>query len=500
MKLFGNKPSGGKPSNHRAVNQTEKIQPEPPKPVLDANGNPIDPRRIRRPRKKPWYATGKGRGLVLLLAAVLLLSGVVWGGVSMITAPPERPTASTKEPVVETPTDENNPEKNPTKEPGKTTIPTVNKDTGEVEEIEWEAPGSYKEGFYNILVVGTDDDGTRTDTIMIARLNAVDHTVALMSMPRDTYISLNATVPKLNSVYGLNGKGEKGIEALRNQLKAILGFEVDYYVMVDMEAFEVTVDLVDGVEFNVPQRMYYTDPTQGLYIDFAPGVQWLDGADALNMIRFRGYASADIGRTGVQQDFLKALAKRCLDVANISKIPEFVEVFAKYVDTDLSTTDMMYFGAELLKCDFDNMYTVTPSGYATWHGDASCYSLYPGELCDIVNEYFNPYDQDIPLSSIHVRQGPVATMSKPVATKPAEEPEEDEILDVEEPEEGDVHSEEEAEDNGEGTDTEVPEDDGSADLETPDVTEPEPETVPEPTPETEQPSLEEGFLDADFGT
>ncbi len=504
MKLFGNKPKGGHTPANRHVAQTDNKQApktETPAPApVDANGNPIDPRRIRRPRKKPWYQTGKGRGIVLLLGAILLLSGVVWGGIAMVTTAPERPDTTTQVPVVETPTGEEDPNTTE-KEPTSVKIPTINPDTGEVEEIEWEAPGSYKEGFYNILIVGTDDDGTRTDTIMIARLNAEDHTVALMSMPRDTYISINSTAPKLNSVYGLYGKGEDGIAALRSQLKASLGFEVDYYVMVDMEAFEETVDLVGGVEFDVPVRMYYSDPTQGLYIDFAPGVQWLYGADALNMIRYRGYASADIGRTAVQQDFLKALAKRCLDVTNVSKIPEMVEIFNQYVDTDMSVTDMIYFGVELLECDFDNMYTVTPEGYATWHGDVSCYSLYQGKLCDIVNEYFNPYDQDIPLSSIYVRQGPVATTSTAPSTEtetPAEEEptDEDAPLDLGGETEEETPDGEESSTDEEGTDADT---DVDTDAELPEDTNTETETTPEPETTPDTSSGSEDGLDLDFG-
>ena len=72
----------------------------------------------------------------------------------------------------------------------------VNEETGETVEVEVEVPVSQKEGFYNILIVGTDDDGIRTDTIMIGRMNTKDHTVALMSIPRDTLIEANYQVPK----------------------------------------------------------------------------------------------------------------------------------------------------------------------------------------------------------------------------------------------------------------------------------------------------------------
>src|SRR5699024_2778105 len=156
----------------------------------------------------------------------------------------------------------------------------IDEETGEEVELEVEVPASHKEGFYNILICGTDDDGGRTDTIMIARLDTNDHTVALMSVPRDTLISGNYSVPKINSIYGSGGQGKEGMEALKTKLAQLLGFEVDGYVLVKLDVFIELVDLVDGVEFDVPMRMYYTDPTQDLYIDLQPGLQTLNGEQA----------------------------------------------------------------------------------------------------------------------------------------------------------------------------------------------------------------------------
>ncbi len=141
-------------------------------------------------------------------------------------------------------------------------VTVVDEDTGE--EYEYEVPVSKKEGLYNILIVGTDGDGGRTDTIMIASLDTTTHSVALMSIPRDTYINANYSVPKINSAYGAGGMGESGIAALENQLAKMLGFEVDGYVMVDLDGFVEIVDLIGGVEFDVPMNMYYSDPTQDL--------------------------------------------------------------------------------------------------------------------------------------------------------------------------------------------------------------------------------------------
>ena len=82
----------------------------------------------------------------------------------------------------------------------------------------------------------------------------------------------------------------------------MLGFEVDGYVEVNLEAFVEIIDLMGGVTFDVPQRMYYSDPSQNLYIDLYPGEQTLTGDQAIGVVRYRsGYAAGDIRRTEVQR-------------------------------------------------------------------------------------------------------------------------------------------------------------------------------------------------------
>ena len=75
----------------------------------------------------------------------------------------------------------------------------------------------------------------------------------------------------------MRAAAQDGMARLSKRLGAMLGFELDGYVLVNLEAFRETVDLVGGVEFDVPQDMYYQDPTQNLHIDLKAGKQLLDG-------------------------------------------------------------------------------------------------------------------------------------------------------------------------------------------------------------------------------
>lgn len=414
------------------------------------------------PREKKRL-TGRQKGALGIVLALAVLIGLGVGIYKTVVRPPQK-----TEPVVET-----QPEAEETKEPEiklptiKHVVTKVDEDTGEEIEEEMELPASHREGVYNILICGTDDDGYRTDTIIVAHLDEETHDVALMSVPRDTVVLTgNGGIMKINSVYA--GGGADGMARLSKRLGAMLGFELDGYVLVNLEAFRETVDLVDGVEFDVPQDMYYQDPTQNLHIDLKAGKQLLDGEKAMELVRFRkGYASQDIQRTKVQQEFLRALAKKVLSVSSLTKLKEFADVFSTYVTTDLTVGNMLYFAKALMQCDFDAMKTYTLEGEGAMINGGSYYPLYAGKLVQVVNESFNPYDAPVTLDTVNVITPEVArSYQKPAEPEPAEEPTE-----LENP----------GETGEEPPDEEVPED------KNPDDTEPEnPDVPPEETPEEGQ--------------
>ena len=206
------------------------------------------------PREKKRL-TGRQKGALGIVLALAVLIGLGVGIYKTVVRPPQK-----TEPVVET-----QPETEETKEPEiklptiKHVVTKVDEDTGEEIEEEMELPASHRAGVYNILICGTDDDGYRTDTIIVAHLDEETHDVALMSVPRDTVVLTgNGGIMKINSVYA--GGGADGMARLSKRLGAMLGFELDGYVLVNLEAFRETVDLVGGVEFDVPQDMYIRTP------------------------------------------------------------------------------------------------------------------------------------------------------------------------------------------------------------------------------------------------
>lgn len=223
-----------------------------------------------------------------------------------------------------------------------------------------------KDQLLNIALLGTDGDGFRTDVNMVASLNLTTKEVHLISVPRDTrvimtddmtaYLEKNGrTVPQANGVYGeckltevhaYAGEGNRSTFTVA-MLEEILGIDIDYYVKVDLEAFKDIVDAVGGVEFDVQERLYYSDPAQGLYIDLYPGPQLLDGEKAEMLVRFReGYAQKDLKRIEVQQEFLKAfISQVCSSDKIMSNLDSYIKIFMEKVESDMPVaTALKYAG------------------------------------------------------------------------------------------------------------------------------------------------------------
>lgn len=249
-----------------------------------------------------------------------------------------------------------------------------------------------KGGFYTILLSGLDDDNGGSDTNILMAVDTVNGYVYGASIPRDSKAIIGGKARKINYAYN---KG--GTELLASTVSEQLGIPVDYTVCVNLQGFTALVDAIGGVDFEVPINMDYDDPIQGLSIHFKKGMQHLSGADALRVVRFRhnndgtGYGSEDLGRMQTQQKFLKAVAKKMLSFENLISNPrKYAEIFGQYVDTDLSVTDLAWFGMQVLGMGVDKI------DFSTLPNEWKYPYIYldPDETLALVNTYLNPYVED----------------------------------------------------------------------------------------------------------
>lgn len=195
----------------------------------------------------------------------------------------------------------------------------------------------------SILLIGTDKrpgaSSYNSDSIIVASFDPKTKLISLLSIPRDTRVTLpgSKSYCKINAVPML-----KGIPELEKQVTELTGIELDGYVLTNFNGFKDMIDTLDGITIDVEKDMKYeTGDKEDGYINLKAGVQELDGTKALQYARFRHDATADIGRTARQQKVLTAVGKKMLQPATILKLPELIPELMKAVETDLSLKDLL---------------------------------------------------------------------------------------------------------------------------------------------------------------
>lgn len=192
------------------------------------------------------------------------------------------------------------------------------------------------QGKFNILVMGEDnvEGSRRSDTILFVTVDIDDRNIRVLSLPRDTRVSIpQHGTQKLNHAFAYGGP-----DLLKATVSNYLDEPILYYVIVDYDSFPAFVDMLGGVEVDVPKRMRYVDRAGNLNINIQPGLQVLDGEKALHFVRFRKDALGDIGRIQRQQQFLKAMLKKAYDPRVIVKLPDLAAQAMKIFKTDMSTS------------------------------------------------------------------------------------------------------------------------------------------------------------------
>ena len=206
-----------------------------------------------------------------------------------------------------------------------------------------EPVSSFKGERFTVLLVGIDrrpGDTTlsNTDTLLVASVNTVNGKVALLSIPRDTQVTVPGCGKEKINAAARVGKGIKTTTAL---IESLIGQSIDGYVITNFNGFKSIIDTLGGITLNVEKNMYYVtgDSSDGV-INLKKGTQRLYGAQALQYARFRQDALADISRTARQQAVIKAIGKEFLQVKTVPKLPWLVPQIAKSVETNLSIAQL----------------------------------------------------------------------------------------------------------------------------------------------------------------
>jgi len=260
--------------------------------------------------------------------------------------------------------------------------------------------------------LGIDEEGSNSDVIMSATFDTNNRTLNVVSIPRDTLVNVswnlklaNSIYPVLHNTFRSETDREKREELVMagsvERFASILGYNVDFWVTINMRGFAALIDAIGGVDFEVPVNMNYHDPYQDLHINYSRGMhRGLTGRQSLEILRFRGYASADIQRINTQQLFLTAAVEQILAKRSSINVSSLASIFLNHVRTDIPLTSLVWFGLRFLELEAENVRFAQVPGnnidFVTIQGASQGYvTIYIEEWLEMLNEMLNPLANDL---------------------------------------------------------------------------------------------------------
>jgi LCP family protein required for cell wall assembly len=222
---------------------------------------------------------------------------------------------------------------------------------------------------FNLLLLGSDDDSkfgsgaVLTQTDIVVRVDLADHSVTMLSIPRDMYVQTDygACCLKLDEISGAETDGATGSleEKLHGfahtaaTIEADFGIPINAFAWVGLDGFVKVIDTVGGVDVDVLHPVvddaYPKDvDTQGnpydyqrLYIPAGP--QHLDGITALEYVRSRhSDLAGDFGRSQRQQSVLVALKKKLNNSEILAHLGDFANDLQGSVLTSLTIPQIVW--------------------------------------------------------------------------------------------------------------------------------------------------------------
>ena len=173
----------------------------------------------------------------------------------------------------------------------------------------------------NIIVVGRDANSYygRADSAMVVSYNKKTNDVKIISLLRDCYVPIEGH----NSNKLGHAMSYGGIGLYINTVNEILDLDIQHYIVMDFSGVEKVVDQLGGIDVTLTKTE--VDYYKRMGYKFTPGVNHLNGQQALSHCRNRSLSGADFERTRRQRDVITAIYQKafslgltkCMDTANI---------------------------------------------------------------------------------------------------------------------------------------------------------------------------------------
>ena len=180
---------------------------------------------------------------------------------------------------------------------------------------------------------------------MVVRMDPATQRVALLSLPRDLWVSIpGAGHGKINSAYFVGQKIGQGAILAKETVSQVLGIPIDYTAVVDFRGFRTLVDALGGITVDVPKELYDprfpTDDYGYTVAHFLPGPQAMNGEQALTFSRIR-HPESHFERMRRQQLVVLGIANKLRErgvLRNLAAADQLTTALQPYIRTDLPPT------------------------------------------------------------------------------------------------------------------------------------------------------------------
>lgn len=193
---------------------------------------------------------------------------------------------------------------------------------------------------YYVLLLGSDaranDTASRSDTMILVRVDANVGKATLVSIPRDTKVEIEGHgTQKINAAYAFGGPAG-AVEAVEK----MSGIEISHYAEIHFDELEKAVDQLGGIWVDVPVSSNQTGSSHSKY-QFSAGMQKMSGEQVLVFARERyGYNEGDFQRAENQRIVVQSLADAVLSLPP-TDLPGTVQSLANCISTDYSLNELI---------------------------------------------------------------------------------------------------------------------------------------------------------------
>lgn len=188
---------------------------------------------------------------------------------------------------------------------------------------------------FSVLILGTDieeDGAARSDTIIVATINPTTEDMKMVSVPRDTFITLpSGREEKINAAFATGGP-----LLAKEMVSDYLDIPIDFYASMDFDGLVELVDAVDGVD--VDSDLEFTEGIE--FIE--QGAQTLDGKGALAYARMRKKdPRGDFGRQDRQKEVVISILDKLNSTLSITRLTSILDAVSPYLKTNASSKQML---------------------------------------------------------------------------------------------------------------------------------------------------------------